>query len=280
MKYKIIIDSSCDLTKEYLQDTGVDFAVVPFVVNVGDKEFIDDQNVDVNELLTALENYDGNPISACPSPQAYIDELTGADKYFIITISSKLSGSHNSALIAKNSHSNPSDVCVIDSKLAGCVQTLIVDKIVALIAGEISYEQICDKIITYVNEQIDVLFTFKDYSNFVKNGRLTPMQAVIAQTLRITPICTGVDGEIKIAKKLLGSKRVFKEMLEMIKERKNKYSFSKCVISHVDNLDTAKEIQAEIQNLNLFSKIEVMPMRGLCTFYAMRKGIIIGFEKI
>ncbi len=280
MKYKIIVDSSCDLTADYLSGTGMDFAVVPFTVNVGEKEFVDDQNVNTQDLLSALENFSGNPISACPSPQAYSDHLSGADKYFIITISSKLSGSNNSALVAKNTHSAPNDVFVIDSKLAGCVQALIVDKLVALIKDGLSYEQICQTITAYTDEQIDVLFTFKDYSNFVKNGRLTPMQAVIAQTLRITPICTGVDGEIKIAKKLLGSKRVFKEILAMISERKEKYSFSKCVISHVDNLETANELSEDIAKLNLFSKIEIMPMRGLCTFYAMRKGIIVGFEKV
>ncbi len=279
MKYKIIIDSSCDLSNDYLNGTGIDFSVVPFTVSVGEKDFVDDENVNTVELLSALENFSDKPISACPSPQSFLDQMTGADKYFIITISSKLSGSHNSALIAKNIYSNPNDVCVIDSKLAGCVQILIVDKLVSLIKDELDFAQICQKINDFVDKNIDVLFTLKDYSNFVKNGRLTPVQAIIASTLRIAPICSGEDGEIKIVKKLLGSKRVYKELVQMIKERKEKYSFSKCIVSHAENLEVAQDIEKEIKNLNLFSKVEVIPMRGLCSFYAMRKGIIIGFEK-
>ncbi len=279
MKYKIIVDSSSDLNNDYLQNTNVDFAVVPFTVNVGQRAFVDHDGIDTNELLLELESFNGKPVSACPSPQAFIDLLTGADKYFIITISSKLSGCYNSAICAKNSYPTPNDVCVIDSKLAGTSSVLIVDKLLSMISQKMDYEQICKAINEYVNYNIDVLFTLKDFSNFVKNGRLTPMQALIASTLKITPICSGEQGEIKIVKKLLGSKRVMKEIVNMIKEKKKSYSISRCIVAHADNLEVANNLAQDIRELNLYSNVTVMPMKGLCTFYAMRKGIIVSFEK-
>ncbi len=279
MNYKIIIDSSCDLKNDYLSNTGVQLAVVPFTVNVGEKEFVDNEGVDTGELLTALESFSGKPVSACPAPQAFLDHLTGADKYFIITISSCLSGSYNSAVVAKNSFDSPNDVFVIDSKLASGALILIVDKLFTLIQDGFSYDSICQRITKYVDEDIELLFTLKDYSNFVKNGRLTPIQAIIAQTLRITPVCAGQNGEIKIIKKLLGSKKVMKEILNVIEEKKGKFSFAKCIISHADNLSGAQQFMAELKEKNLFSKIEIVPMQGLCSFYAMRKGLIISFEK-
>ncbi len=279
MKYKIIIDSSCDLKDNYLDNTDIGFATVPFIVNVGDREFIDDEKVNTPMLLQALENFNGKPVSACPSPQSYLDKFTGAEKYFVVTISSKLSGSYNSAVVAKSSFTKPNDVFVIDSKLASGALILIVDKLTRLIQEKIPFEEICKTITDYVNNQIELLFTLKDYSNFVKNGRLTPMQALIASTLKITPLCAGEDGQIKIVKKLLGSKRVLKEIINVIKEKKQKYSFSKCIITHADNQEVAEQLKQNVNSLNLFSKVEILPMQGLCSFYAMRKGLIVSFEK-
>ncbi len=279
MKYKIIVDSSCDLTKDYIDNSGVDFSIVPFTVNVGEKAFIDDQNLNTAELLNALEDFEGKPISACPSPQTFLDYLDGADKYFIITISSKLSGSFNSGLVAKNLFANPKDVFVIDSKQTSGSMILIVEKLVEMIKLSLPFESICEQINKFVEEKLELLFTLNDYSNLVKNGRMTTLQAVIATTLRIKPICEAQDGEIKIIKKLLGSKRLMKELVSVIAQKANKTKPSKCIITHADNLDGAEQLKKGLLAKNLFKNIKILPMKGLCSFYAMRKGLIICFEK-
>ncbi len=279
MKYKIIVDSSCDVNKDYLSGTGVDLAVIPFTVNVGEKAFVDDDGLDTQELLTALENFSDKPISACPSPQAFLDELTGADKYFIITISSKLSGSYNSGIVAKNLCATPNDVFVIDSKQTSGGEIFIIDKIVELINANKDFSEICDSVIEYSYQKTELLFTLKDYSNLVKNGRMTPLQAVIATTLRIKPVCAAQNGEIKIIKKLLGAKRLLRELVLTMQEKKQTFGCGKCIITHADNLEDANELKDALIEKNIFSQVEVLPMKGLCSFYAMRKGLIICFEK-
>ncbi len=279
MKYKIIIDSSCDLSPDYLKGTGIELAIVPFTVSVGDKSFLDTPELDTLELLSSIEAFNGKPLSACPSPQSFLEQMTGADKYIIITISSKLSGSFNAGIVAKNSFSSPNDVFVVDSKTVTGGMILIVDKLVGLISDQLPFINICESITEYINKNLELFFTLKDYSNLVKNGRMTPLQAMIASTLRIKPVCVACDGEIKIAKKLLGSKRLIREIVQMVEQKKEKYSFAKCIISHADNIGDAKILQDELNAKNLFGKIEIIAMRGLCSFYAMRKGLIVSFEK-
>ncbi len=279
MKYKIIIDSSCDLCENYLEGTDIGFAIVPFRVNVGDSEFIDDGNIDTENLLNALERFKGKPSSACPCPNMFSKNMTGAEKYFLITISSKLSASYNSARIAKNEFEKPEDVFIIDSRLVGGSMVLIVDKLTSFIKSGLEYKDICKEIQNYVENDIGLLFTLNDYSNLVKNGRMTALQAMLASTLKIKPLCCGKNGEIKVVKKIIGEKRAVKEIMTLIEQDKTRLNKGTCVITHAQNLDSAKHLESLFIKSKTFEKVRILTMKGLCSFYAMRKGIIVSYEK-
>ena len=97
MKYKIIVDSSSNLTKDYLDDEkDILFSVAPLRMNFGGKEYVDDENLDVHQMLVDLSKCKEVPHSSCPSPQDFLSTYEGADKYLVFTISTKLSGSFNS----------------------------------------------------------------------------------------------------------------------------------------------------------------------------------------
>lgn len=279
MKYKIIADSSCDLDNQYLINLGidVDFEVIPLTVNVNDVEFIDNERLNVNEMLTAMYDYKGKSASSCPSPNSFLEALNGADKYFIVTISSKLSGSFNSALLAQKSFEKPQDVFVVDSKSASGSLVLVIDKLVSLIKEENPFSDICEKITGYVDNNSRILFTLNNYDNFVKNGRMTIVQAMLTTALHIRIICKGENGEIKIFKKAIGSKIATKFIIDELCAKRKK-SDKKCVITHCDNVKLAETLKKELETKNVFSQIRIMPMRGLCSFYALNQGIIISYE--
>ena len=106
MKFKIIVDSSSNLTNDYLKnENDIGFAVAPLTIRFDNKEYVDDEKLDVHQMLIDLSKSKDNAKSSCPSPQDFLNHLEGATHYFIFTISSKLSGSYNSALIAKDNRS-------------------------------------------------------------------------------------------------------------------------------------------------------------------------------
>ncbi|NCB48166.1 MAG: DegV family protein [Clostridia bacterium] len=278
MKYKIIADSSCDLKKDYLKKTGVDFSIAPLTINVNGEDFVDDEKLDIKQMLNSMNAFKGKSTSTCPSPTQFFDEMHGADKYFIITISSKLSGSFNSANVAKGMLLNPDDAFVIDSKSTSGTMILIVDKLVELINKNISYEEICKEIHEYVKTRIELYFVLDKFDNLAKNGRVSVAQALIASALSIKPICVANDGEIKFAKKAIGIKWALKVLVKEI-GLKLKTIFSKsCIISHCFNVKIAEDLEKEMKEKYDFKSIRTIPMRGLCSFYALEKGIIVSFE--
>ena len=135
MRYKIVVDSCCELPQDLKQDDR--FEIVPGPLMVGDayvKE--DDENFNQREFLDAVASCPECPKSACPSPERYMDAYkTEAEHVYAVTLSSKLSGSYNSALLGRNLYHEKygeKDILVVDSKSASCGETQIAYKIVEL----------------------------------------------------------------------------------------------------------------------------------------------------
>ena len=101
MSYKIAYDSCLELPEEYRGDPR--FERVPLAIEVGSWRILDDENFDQQEFLQKVRETEACPKSACPSPDRYCRTFdTDADDVIVITLSSKLSGSYNSALLGKS----------------------------------------------------------------------------------------------------------------------------------------------------------------------------------
>ncbi|MEG2675486.1 MAG: DegV family protein, partial [Clostridia bacterium] len=169
MKIKIISDSACDLRKGYINNPNVDFAVAPFFVNIGDKQFLDTDDCNPAEMLAHFEAYDGRTNSACPSPQTFFEAIGDAEYSFIITISASLSGSYNSARIAKEmAEKEGKKVYVIDSKATCGVQILIIDKLAELAQTATDFGALCETIQKYTDER-KLLFVLRKFDNLIQN---------------------------------------------------------------------------------------------------------------
>ena len=97
MKYKIVVDSSSDLTNDYIKDNSIGFEVVPLTINVENNSFIDDNNIDVDEMLSVMHSSKKKATSSCPSCGSFSESFKGAENVICITMTSKLSGTYNSA---------------------------------------------------------------------------------------------------------------------------------------------------------------------------------------
>ena len=100
--WHLVSDSSCDLYELEGTEGKMDFATIPFSIRIGGKEFIDDENMNVGEMLEANETHSEMAQTACPSPEAWREKFSAPGPVIAFTISGALSGCYNSALIGRN----------------------------------------------------------------------------------------------------------------------------------------------------------------------------------
>ncbi len=273
MKYQILVDSASDLLSDYYTDPEIGFKVVPLTIHVNDKEYVDNDSLNIQEMLADM-HASKKSSSACPAPQSFLSEFDNAEYTFIVTITSKLSGCYNSAVVAKNSYSKPENICVIDSKAVSGTEMLIVDKLIELIKQDLPYEQIVKEITEYRDKR-SLYFILQKFDNLVNNGRMSKIAGLIASKLVIRPICIAYEGEIKIAKKIIGIKNTFTKLVQMIGEKAKDFSKETLIITHCFAEEEANYIKSDLEKKCNFKEIRILPMRGLCSYYALEKGLII-----
>lgn len=277
MSYKIIVDSSSDLKNGYLDGSGIDFEVVPLTIHINGEEFVDDDAIDVNKMLEKMHSYKGKSTSSCPSTGSFADACT-ADVNFIITITDKLSGSYNSAIVAKNmvEEDSSKQVYVFNSKLVNGAMILMVDHLKELIISGKKPEEIVKDMEEYISDR-KLFFVLQSFENFIKNGRVSRIVGLLANVLAIKPICTGVDGEIKIATKVRGTKSCYNKLAELVVNSATDLENRTLIISHCNGQEDANKIKEIIESFVHFKKIVITEMKGLCSFYALEKGVILSY---
>lgn len=275
MKYKIVVDSSSNLTSTYINSPEIGFEVVPLTIRVDEKIYVDDDTLDVDAMLDAVNSSQNKATSSCPSPYDFAKTFEGAENVFVVTISSKLSGCYNSARLAAE-QTEGKNIYVIDSKATAGSMILIVNKLKELIDANLSFEEIKTQIDEYINS-INLLFVLSKFDNLVKNGRMSRLTAVIATALAIKPLCIGVDGEIKIKEKIRTFSGVLRRLVVNIgllcKETHNRI----CYICQTKNLADSLFLQKLISERYDFKEVKIVENRGLCAFYSLEKGIIVSF---
>lgn len=282
MKYTIIADSCCDLFAADTSTEKITFVTAPLTICVGEKDFFDDESLDVNELVAAMKANTSAPKTACPSPEMFADGMKNGDNIFCVTLSSKLSGSYNSARLAADNvkQDNPGkNIFVIDSCSASAGMILIVNKLVELIESDkLTFEQIVSKITAFRNAT-RVRFVLHDLGNLIKAGRMSKVIGLVASVLNIKPIL-GDDGkgEIKMCRKVLGTKKAMAAMSEYPAEKAIAEGLDiPIVITHCMNEEDAGLLSNLLKIKLGLTNIKVYLMRGLSSFYASHKGLILAY---
>jgi len=275
-KIKIVADSSCDLFE--LNHT--EFAYAPMKIITAESEFIDDPALDTDAMVEHFDKYKGKSKSSCPNTADWLDAFGDADDIFCVTITSGLSGSFNSACAAKKIYEADNEgkrVFVIDTLSAGPEVTLTVEKLEEYIAQGMAYEDICNHITGYL-KKTGLVFMLKSLKTFANNGRVSP---VVAKIVGIAGICivgkASDEGTLEPMHKCRGEKRSLETLVETL--RSEGFRSGKISIGHCQNLSAAdqlkKSILAKFQN----AQVEIHKLKGLCSFYAEKGGVLVGFEK-
>ena len=179
MKFKIVGDSCTDLTIEDLKKDY--FSSVPLTIDVDGYEIVDDHTFNQSDFLRRVAAFEGCPKSACPSPDAYMKSYEGAEDVYVITLSSHLSGSYNSAILAKELYREEhpeAKVHVFDSMSAASGQRLIALLIEKYALEGLDYGDIVEKVTKYI-EEMKTVFVLESLDALRKNGRLSDRKSVV-----------------------------------------------------------------------------------------------------
>lgn len=277
MDYRLVVDSCCELLPELREKL---FAkAVPLIMKLGDDTYVDDEKLDINNFLDKMKAYKGQPRSACPSPGDYAEQYRSAVNTFVLTISSNLSGSYNSAVMGKRllDESEPYNVHVFDSKSASAGQLLIAMKICEFVESKLEVSEIIRKVEEFI-DGMKTFFVLENLDNLIKNGRMSLVAARIASVLGIRPIL-GSDGNGNIAlySKARGADAAMDKLASTIGEHCEDTSGKTLVITHCNNQKQANKLHDMIQSMYQFKRILVQPTGGLSSMYANNGGIIIAF---
>ncbi|WP_414733838.1 DegV family protein [Acetobacterium carbinolicum] len=281
MKPRIISDSSCDLPKDFLEKDGIDFSLVPLKIIVGDHEFIDDETLNTKELIAAMKAEKTATSSSCPSPEDFAAELRKNKESYVITMTSGLSGTYNSARVARNMVLEEDDslkISLFDTHSTSPVMILMVMKLRDLIkAGEMDFDTISDKLATYL-ETLNLRFLLQDLSNLVKSGRMNRVAGAVASVLSIMPIFKSDEkGEIQLVTKARGIKKALSSLANMVEDKAKAQPQFPVVITHCNNLSQAESLKDLLEKRFELKEIYIFPMHGLTTYYSNDKGLLLAF---
>ena len=278
MSYKIVVDSCCDLPEEYRKDPR--FEVVPLGLEVGDYHIMDDENFNQKEFLEKVATSDQCPKSACPSPDRYMRAYTtDAEDVYVVTLSSHLSGSYNSAILGKEIYHEElgdKNIYVADSLSAACGETQIALKAMELAESGLSFEEVIPLLETY-RDKMSTYFVLDNLDTLRKNGRLSGMKAFVASTLNIKPICAGNHGDIVQRGQGVGIKKALIKMTELVVRETEHPEEKRLMISHCNCFERAMVVKDMIMAKAPFQDVIVVDTAGVASMYANDGGIVVTY---
>ena len=273
---KIVADSSANL----MELKTVAFDAAPLKIITAQREFVDDRNLDLDEMIRFFKSYKGRSQSSCPNPEDWLTTFGDAEDVFCVAITSGLSGSYNAACVAKEMYETEHPgrrVFVIDSLSAGPELTLLVEKLEELIVAGKPYEEICAYMSEY-QKKTGLLFMLESLNNFAANGRVSPAVAKIAGVLGIRIVGKASDaGTLEPMHKCRGEAKSLAAMLEhMLAEGLQR---GKVRIAHCLNSSAAETLKEQLRAAVPNAQVAIHKLRGLCSYYAEKGGLLVGFEK-
>lgn len=275
MKIKIVTDSASNM----LALDGIDFESVPLRMVTDEKEYVDTADLDVEAMVNDLSTYKGRSGTACPGVGDWLAAFDGYDMIFCITITSNLSGSYNSAMTAKQQYEeeNPGkQVYVLDSYTAGPEMKLHIEKIREMVLAGNDYETISKEIEEYKEKNTALVFCLESMRNLANNGRVNPAVATFASLVGIRVVGDATGGKLNPNTKPRGAKKATTEIVANMK--KLGYNGGSVYIDHVFNEKAADALKEALVKEYPEVNVVIDKTRGLCSFYAEKGGLMVGFE--
>ncbi len=276
MSFKIVVDSCCELPEKLLGDGR--FERVPLGLEVGEYSIWDDDTFNQAEFLKKVAEYPKCPRSSCPSPERFMESYAAeADHIYAVTLSSRLSGSYNSAVLGQKLYQEKhrgKKIHVVDSESASGGEAQIALKLMELEEAGLSFEAIVEKIEAF-RDSLNTYFVLDNLETLRKNGRLSGVKALVASTLNIKPVMGADRGEIIQRSQTIGIKKALSRMAELVVSEVKKPRERRLVITHCNAPERAEQVKKMVLQKLEFRECIIMDTRGVSSMYANDGGVIV-----
>lgn len=254
-KYAIVIDSTVYLTEEVIKKNNISIASLNVVESTTSHREVD---ID-NDFIFAKQAKGAKFTTSQPSPGEFLDIFEkkikeGYEKIFCVLLSSQISGTYQSAELARNMLDNPEKVYIFDTKLAAYGSEMIAIELIEMINNGIDEEIIIERIDRIVSTAKQ-MFTVEHLFSLARGGRLSITSAAIGTVLRVKPIIKIIKGKLELINKERTYTKVHNFMLKNIADDSKGYKNITFYITNTHSLDSAKNLEEVIKAKYPSSKI-------------------------
>lgn len=168
-------------------------------------------------------------------------------------------------------------ICIIDSKATAGAMVLLIRRAKELMETDTTgdFEGICAQLRLY-QAALRTCFTLENFDNLIKNGRMRPLVGTLLRSLGIHVIADATpQGTIHVADNARGEAKTWKATTQLMPPARLRRC--RVVISHCENMKGAGKLKEQILTDLPVKSVEIISCRGLTSFYAMEKGLIIGY---
>lgn len=282
-KIRIITDSASDIPNN--DSIPANLSIMPLTIFFGEEEYLDGKTITNEEYYNKLTGGDILPKTSQVTPYDFEQEIQKAidngEKVIVITLSSGLSGTYQSACIAASNFDK--DVAVIDSFMATVSEQILVKYALQLIEQGMEYDKIVE---TLENDKkkIKLVGPLDTLEYLKKGGRISAAAAVFGSALSIKPIITVIEGKVEVIAKARGRRNAIETTLKIVRESETGIDFDKpYAVGYSGNDKDMLNIFIESSKTNGNINIENWPVVSIGSTigtYAGPDSIIFGyFEK-
>lgn len=276
MSYVIVMDSCGERTEEMKKDSRIVSA--PLTMQVDEHFFVDDESFDQLDFLAKVAASPNCPSSACPSPDYYKKAFDcGVDRAYAVTLSAELSGSCNSAMLAKKlmQEEKPEmKIHVFNSRSASIGETLITRKIQECEQAGMDFDSVVETVENYIEGQ-NTYFVLENLETLRKNGRLSNLKAFVATALKIKPVMRSTpEGTITQLDQARGMNKALVKLVNYLVEEVENPEEKVLAISHCNNPERGRMVRDAILERIEVKDVILENAAGLTTMYANDGGII------
>lgn len=279
MKYVVVMDSCGEQTAAMKEDERV--IAAPLTMQVDEYMIVDDETFDQADFLKKVAASPNSPKSACPSPDYYKEAYDQAEeRAYAVTLSANLSGSYNSAVLAKElllEERPDMQVHVFNSCSASIGETLITMKIQECEEAGMNFEEVVDTVEAYI-QSMDTYFVLENLETLRKNGRLSNIKAFAASVLKIRPVMGATpDGQIIQLDQARGTNKAMMKMVDYVVAAAKDSKSKVLAVSHCNCPERGAMVRdAIMQKLSVKDAI-LLDTAGISSMYANDGGVIVAF---
>ncbi len=279
MPIQLIADSCCDVTPAMKRLLGLSIASLN--ITVGEEHYRDDESLNTLALIAKMKACKTPPTTACPTPEEYAALMRQERESFVITLSSKLSGSYNAACVGRQLalEENPDlRIHVFDSESAAAGETRIALFLRDLIDAGMDFDSIVEKTTAFI-ATMKTHFVLEDLSHLVKNGRISKAAGLLGTMLNIRPIMgENGHGEIIPLEKVRGTANAMRRLVEIVASETAQAAGLTLVLSYCNCLERAQELKKMfLSQCSAIKEVIMVPTNGISTVYADDGGIVVAF---